>query len=77
MMAPVQRWALQWHSKNRLDGERKHLIFEDGIPALFKTREAARMFASKKYGYIKARPDLRAEPHGWRFPQPVKVTVAA
>ena len=29
--------------------------------------------------YIKAarkRPDLRAEPHGWRVPRPVRVSVA-
>ena len=76
MTDPVQKWALLWRSKNCLDGERKHLVFENGIPVLFRTRNDARKFASERYGYIKHRPDLRAEPHGWRFPQPIKVQVS-
>ena len=75
MSKPVHRWALEWRSVNALDGERRHLISENCIPALFTTRAAARAFAQKRYGYIKHRPDLQQEPHGWRFPQPVRVTV--
>jgi len=75
MSKPVQRWALEWRSVNALDGERRHLIFENRIPALFTTRAAARDFAQKRWGYIKDRPDLRREPHCWRMPRPVRVTV--
>lgn len=44
----------------------------------FATRQAARAFIRDRYGYIATRPDLRAEPHGWRLPIPVriKITVA-
>ena len=75
MSKPVQRWALEWRSVNALDGERRHLIFENGIPALFTSRAAARAYAQNRYGYIIRRPDLRKEPHGWRMPRPVRVTV--
>jgi hypothetical protein len=33
------------------------------------------MYAEEKWGYIKKRDDLRAEPHGWRMPRAVRVTV--
>lgn len=68
-------WAAQWHSQNQLDGERKHLLYEDCLPKLFTTRRETREYIKAKFGYIADRPDLRAEPHGWRMPQPVKVTV--
>ena len=82
-------WALKWRSTNQLDGERENLIgaaYEKavyGTPAcldgyaigVFKTRQAARDHAKRTYGYIAGRPDLRAEPHGWRMPQVVKVRV--
>lgn len=72
---PIKRWGLLWHSRNRLDGERAHLIMENCQPALFRTRAAAREFAKQRYGYIANRPDLQAEPHGWRLPQPVRVEI--
>jgi hypothetical protein len=28
------------------------------------------------YGFIADRADLRAEPHGWRMPLPIKLIVA-
>jgi hypothetical protein len=68
-------WAAQWHSKNQLDGDRKYIIYEDLLPMLFKTRARCRKWIKEKYGYITERPDLRAEPHGWRMPQAVKVQV--
>ena len=43
-------------------------------PIVFQCRSEARAFALKKYGYIKTRKDLRAEPHCWRMPVPVKLT---
>jgi len=72
-------WAAQWQQCNRLDGERRHLLRDvpgDPAPALFRTRDAARHWIRERFGYIAKRPDLRAEPHGWRTPRPVRVTVA-
>ncbi len=66
-------WAVRWRSRNTLDGETRHLLHANGVPALFKTRRKAREYAAAQYGYIKTQADLRREPHGWRMPQPVKV----
>lgn len=67
-------WAVEWHSVNRLDGDRRHLIWEFP-PRLFYTRRECRAFIEEKYGYIRERPDLQNEPHGWRMPQAVLVIV--
>jgi hypothetical protein len=67
-------WAAQWHSKCRLDGETKYLCYSsDCLPKLFRTRAACRAWIKAKYGYIAERPDLRAEPFGWKMPKPVRV----
>ena len=42
---------------------------------VFATRAKARAWIQKNYGYIKSRPDLRSEPHGWKTPVAVRVTV--
>jgi hypothetical protein len=72
-------WAAEWRSVNRLDGERRHVIYEQSergtFPALFRTRRECRAFIKAKFDYIRERPDLRAEPHGWHVPQAVLVTV--
>lgn len=68
-------WAAQWHSESKLDGERRHIIYDNFQPALFRTRQECRWFIKRKYGYIANRPDLQAEPHGWRVPQAVKVKI--
>jgi len=68
-------WAAEWHSKNQLDGERRHIIYENLLPALFRTRRECRDFIKEKYGYIAERPDLQNEPHGWRLPQAIKVKI--
>ena len=68
-------WATEWHSKNNLDGERRYIIHEHLLPALFKTRRECRAFIIGKYGYIVDRPDLQEEPHGWHVPKAVKVKV--
>ena len=72
-----KRWGLLWHSNTRLDGQRKWLMWEDRLKdtalLMFRTRQEARQFALKKYGYIKTRQDLRHEPHNWRLPVPVKL----
>lgn len=71
-------WAILWRSHNRLEGMQQHLI---GDPThatrtlLFETREAARAAVKDQYGYIPSRADLRAEPHGWKMPRVVPVTI--
>lgn len=71
----VNLWAAQWHSKNSLDGDTRHIINENCLPKLFRTRQTCRNWIKEKYGYIKDRKDLRAEPHGWRLPVAIKVKV--
>jgi hypothetical protein len=75
-------WMPLWRSKNSLDGETQHLIFRDwqtaesgtdGVLA-FRTRKACREYIRRVFGYIANRPDLKAEPHGWRMPQAVRVS---
>lgn len=68
-------WAAEWHSNNQLDGETRHIIYGNLLPALFRTRRKCREFINDEYGFISERPDLRGEPHGWRKPQAVKVEV--
>jgi len=69
------KWGIQWHSECRLDGVTKEFLWDNGTPLVFRTREDARYYIRNEYGYIKTRPDLRAEPHGWRMPKAVKVRV--
>jgi len=64
---PVVRWGALWRSENNLDGIRKRLCYENGVPALFITRRQCRDWIKLKYGYIKER--------GGRMPLPVKVTI--
>jgi hypothetical protein len=84
----MSQWAIKYRSDNRLDGKREYLVgrFGMGNPSVpshmaghtmmvFRTRQDARDYARERYGYIKDRPDLRAEPHGWKAPQIVKVKV--
>ena len=69
-------WALLWRSFNRLDGKQEFVVVEGVFPfALFRTRAEALHFRDLKFGYIKDRPDLKAEPHGWRMPKVVRVDV--
>ena len=74
----VQRivWGALWRSNNYLDGQCFHIINEMGaLPALFRTRREAREFIEKVYGYIRTRPDLKAEPHGWKMPITVRLQI--
>lgn len=66
-------WVGQWYSHNRLDGVTRHILCENLLPALFRTRRECREYIKGKYGYIKNREDLKAEPHGWRLPRAIKV----
>ena len=73
-----RRWAIMWRSRCRLDGDSRYLICapESGTPLIFKTRHEARTYRDETFGYIKDRDDLKAEPHGWKLPQVVKVLVS-
>jgi len=68
-------WAIQFESTNALDGHRTHLVFDGGMPLLFKTKRQCLAWIRVNYGYIRTRRDLRREPHGWRMPKSVKVRV--
>jgi hypothetical protein len=75
--ATIQRWGALWHSVNKLDGHSRYFIrrASDNEIALFRTRNAAREWIKLNYGYILQRPDLRREPHGWKYPKAVKVKI--
>lgn len=76
MTDQAERWTVLWRSRTRLDGVTEVFMWEGGNPLLFPTRRAARAYIEGKYGYIKSRPDLQAEPHGWRLPLAVRVVVS-
>ena len=68
-------WAIQHSCVNRLDGCRTWLEGCAVGPVrtlLFETRKEARTYAKERYGYLRKRLDLRAEPYGWRMPQVVR-----
>lgn len=69
-------WAGEWHSRNNLDGETRHLLYENYLPKVFRTRRQCREWINENYGYIRDREDLRQEPHGWRLPRAVKVEIS-
>ena len=64
-------WAAKWQQH----GTREHLLHDKGLPMIFKTKREAMAYIKEKYGYIAKRADLRAAPHYWRMPKPVKVLV--
>lgn len=70
-----ERWAILWRSENKSDGVSEWFMWEDCRPLLFQSRREARDFVESRFAYIKTRPDLRAEPHGWKLPRPVRVLV--
>lgn len=69
-------WAILHRSDNRLDGHREWLEGDAKHATrtlLFPSRAAARGHVADKHGYLRNRPDLREEPHGWHMPRPVQV----
>ncbi len=82
----VKAWGIEWRSKSILDGERRSLLgrFSPGLEApphlagyktmAFETRKAAQAHIEQYYSDCR-RPDLRAEPHGWRMPRAVRINV--
>lgn len=69
----MNAWGVLWHSRNRLDGETRRLIWSP----MFRTRRECREFIDTTFGYIRHRPDLQTEPHGWRIPRAVRVIITA
>lgn len=78
-------WAAVSYEHNTLDGDRvRPRLFwwrspkvEHGkVLMMFETRRACRAWIKEEFSYIGKRPDLRKEPHCWRVPKTVKVTVA-
>lgn len=73
----VIRWAVLWRSDNRLDGKQEYLVGDGkGLPLVFLSRSACRAYIQNHYSYIRTRPDLKVEPHGWKMPQAIKVLVS-
>lgn len=68
--APIL-WAVQWVTK----AGPEWIIWRHCLPLLFLTRREARAWIEENYGYIKTRPDLRANPHNWRLPRAMRVAV--
>ena len=69
-------WAMEWHSRNLLDGDQRVLmVWSETSALIFRTRQECRAHIEQRYGYIRQRADLRAEPHGWRMPQAVRVAL--
>ena len=78
MSSGLRLWAVLWQSDNRLDGRQRRLVWPPHRPCwpqLFRTRRECREFIEREYGYIRTRPDLRREPHGWRMPKAVRVRI--
>ena len=73
-------WGVLWRSVNELDGDTAHLVHDQEhhprhVPVMFATRAEARAYIDDRFGYLRDRPDLRAEPFGWRMPVAIRVTV--
>lgn len=73
-----------WGIKHRktsacIDGPSEHIDrpvpWHYFAPVVFQTRREAREHIKKHWGYIRNRPDLKAAPHGWTVPVPVKIRV--
>ena len=69
-------WAVLIRRKNRLDGKHEHIENDQNcVPRLFRTKREAAQWIEIKHGYLRNRLDLRREPHGWKMPIPISVTV--
>ncbi len=74
-LAPITRggWAIMWRSDNRVDGKTRHLMWDGMTPSIYRTRREAREVIERTYGYIRNRPDLQREPHGWKMPKVIRI----
>lgn len=79
-------WSLRWRTRDweallgKFNGNfhNKHPLpdYIDGYTVMvFPTRQKARDFCKKHFGYIKERKDLQEAPHNWKMPKVVKVMV--
>ncbi len=78
MTSDIYAWGILWRQHSPLDGYREFLIGDPHTPTrrlLFSIRQAARAACEARYGYIRERNDLRAEPHGWKMPTVAKVRI--
>ena len=73
---PVSTWGIKWRSASKLNGVTEHIVSLNLLPVLFKTRKQARRHIEDRFGYMRNRPDLRCEPHGWKIPVAIRVTTA-
>lgn len=74
-----EAWAVEFRTESLRSGSKRFLVRKvpgQLLPSLFRTRQDARKFAEEQLGYIRKRPDLQAEPHGWKPPRVVKVKIA-
>ena len=69
-------WGIKWVSDSRLDGHTEYICGTLTGWEVFRTRAEARSFRNSHYGYIRDRPDLKAEPFGWKLPQVIKVIIS-
>lgn len=71
----IQRWGVLFVYKNKIDGAKKYIDFENYAPVFFFTKQEAIQYIKMKYGYIAKRKDLRQEPYKWRMPKPIKLKI--
>jgi len=69
-------WGIKWISDCKLDGHTEYITGNTMGWDVFRTRAEARAFREKRYGYLRNRPDLKAEPFGWKMPQVIKVILS-
>lgn len=67
------RWAVLWRYSN--EDQKSYLICQKGGPILFASRDDARKWIKRQYGYIAEREDLRKHPHHWLMPAAVRAHV--
>lgn len=72
-LVSAARWSVRWHQAGAHPDE--HIVYENCMPVMFRTRAEARSWIEKKFGYIRQREDLRSFPYQWRIPTPIRVQV--
>ena len=79
----VTRWAIfkPTDPKKNVFGESGSIPWQENgdvnRPELFYYKKDCQAVIDQRYGYLKnrGRPDLRAAPHGWLMPRPIRVRV--
>jgi hypothetical protein len=82
----IFRWAVKWSSgPDNIDRKlNEHFCFNQPedmryeyrtVPAFFRTRNAARDWRDRHFGYLRDRSDLKKYPHNWRLPRVVRVDI--